>query len=435
MMRRVFLVWLALFFSVPALAQTNTAQTNTAPANTTAFRERAEALIPVLQSTGDPNAVFAGSFLANVPVAEVRRLSAQLVGQYGPVQRVKAVNTVSGETGVVFIDYEKAILRFDMTIAADPPHQVIGLIVSGVDPRDATPSLLVKDFKALDGESAVLILPLGSGSTIPVLAYNADKPMALGSSFKLWILAELARATAARERTWRDVIPIGAASLPSGITQKWPKGTAMTLQSLATLMISISDNTATDTLLSTLGRERVDAMVGVTGHTTPSLTLPILATREAFALKMNGSADLRDAWIRGDVAARRTLLKAQANRLTLANINLPELGAGPRHIDTIEWFASPADMARTLNWLRLRGGSTALDIIAVNPGTSEGDAARFAYLGFKGGSEPGVIALNYLVQNKAGKWFAVTGSWNNQNTGVNHDRFYALMLRALALVR
>ena len=58
------------------------------------------------------------------------------------------------------------------------------------------------------------------------------------------------------------------ASLPSGITQSWPAGSPVTLQTLATLMISISDNTATDTLV-TLERRKLDAFVATRRRARP----------------------------------------------------------------------------------------------------------------------------------------------------------------------
>ena len=57
------------------------------------------------------------------------------------------------------------------------------------------------------------------------------------------------------------------------------------------------------------------------------------------------------------------------------------------------------------------------------------------YVGFKGGSEPGVINLTWLVRSRAGAWHAVTGSWNDPQAPVDEARFAALMQRSLQLVR
>ncbi len=424
MIARALIFWFALTLAIPATAQTSD----------TPFRARAAGLVTILQSAGQPDSFFGPSFLANVPVEEIRRQSAQLVQQYGPVKQIKSVTAATDKTGFVLIDYERARVRFEMTIDPEPPHRVIGLRVSGADPINVTAANIIATLNALPGQTALIIRRLGPDSGV-VLAHHADKPMAIGSGYKLWILAELVRATRAGDRRWDDVVPLGAPALPGGITQTWPKGTPMTLHSLAVLMMSISDNTAADTLLGQLGRRRVDDAVRMTGHANPAATVPVLSTNEAFALKMDANADLRERWARADLGGRSALIRANAQRLTLAQIDPAQLGAKPRHIATVGWTASPADMANALDWLLISRDQTALDILAVNPGMPPGDAARFGYAGFKGGSEPGVTAMHFLVQNKAGVWFAVAGSWNNVAAPVSNDQFTAVMQRALALVR
>ena len=75
--------------------------------------------------------------------------------------------------------------------------------------------------------------------------------LGIGSAFKLYVLAELVRAVNDGERQWADVVALDSdvMSGPSGVLQGWPTGTPMTLQTLATLMIYISDNTATYNLV------------------------------------------------------------------------------------------------------------------------------------------------------------------------------------------
>lgn len=398
------------------------------------FETRANELVSILSLKGDENAFFAPSFLAQVPVAQMRAISQSLVAQNGPVTGVESIERANPQSGIVTIGYERARVRVTMTIAAERPNQVIGLLVSAVAARNDSPEKVAADIAALPGSAAMLLRRIDDPSAPPLLSVNPDRQYAVGSAFKLWILAEASRAIAAKERSWRDVIALGDPALPSGITQAWPKGAPMTLHSLATLMISISDNTATDTLLYALGRERVGAMVAIAGHGTPGKTLPILSTTEAFALKMNANADLRARWATLPPRERLALLDRNVARLGRSAINPVELASGPRAIDTIEWFASPADLSRTLDWLRTKGGKDALDILAINPGIAPGEAARFAYLGFKGGSEAGVISMNFLVQTKAGRWYTLTGSWNDPKALVNEKRFIALASRALALV-
>ena len=89
-------------------------------------------------------------------------------------------------------------------------------------------------------------------------------------------------------------------------------------------------------------------------------------------------------------------------------------------------------MIGLLDWLRRQGGE-ALPILAVNPGIAPADAKRWRYLGYKGGSEPGVMAMNFLAQGQDRRWYAVSGVWNNPAARVDERTFVALMTRALNL--
>ena len=245
--------------------------------------------------------------------------------------------------------------------------------------------------------------------------------------------AEAAREITAGTRHWSDVIRVGRPSLPGGILQKWPAHAPATLQTLATLMISISDNTAADTLLTTLGQDKVGEMVRTVGVADPARTVPVLTTMQAFELKSPTHAALAAAWARNTPEQRARLLADNAAAFAATPVDPHMFDGKPLAIDTIEWFGSPRDMAATLNWLRLHGDATTQDILAINPGTSAATAARFAYIGYKGGSEPGVLTLNYLVQTKGGEWLAVTGNWHNADAAVSELGLASLMNRALLL--
>lgn len=398
------------------------------------LEQRAEQLIPILEGKGGEEAYFSQTFLAQIPASRIRAIAEQLASQYGKIRKVTSVRNIDAQSGAVELDYEKADITVNLTLDPRAPNQVIGLLIAAMKQRGDTSEKIAADVARLPGRAAILVRRLDVAEA-PTITVRSTEALAVGSSFKLWLLAELSRSVRAGERKWTDVTTIDTPSLPSGITQRWPRSSPLTLHSLATLMISISDNTATDTLLRTLGREKVDGMVAIAGHSAPASTTPVLATTEAFALKMNANVDLRARWTTANVDARRKLLKEQAARLTPAAIVAAELGAEPRSIDTVEWFASPADMAATLDWFRKANDPTALEILAVNPGLSSAATERFAYVGFKGGSETGVLALNYLIRTKSGAWYAVAASWNNPVAGVDNPTLMALVERAVALIQ
>ncbi|WP_235955204.1 serine hydrolase [Sphingobium psychrophilum] len=401
-------------------------------ASNPAYQARAEQLLRILSAPGGEEAYFSSLFLDAVPVDRWRTIAADLRAQHGEPLALGAVRTDSATAGQVEIRYERATMGFTLVVAPQAPHMVVGLHIVGARTANDSLDKVMADIADLPGATGFAIAQLTDSGPQWLRAHRADVQMATGSSFKLYILAELARAAAARERRWSDVMPLGPKSF-SGRLMAWPDRAPMTLHSLATAMIAESDNSASDTLLAALGRDRVDAMMATTGHADAAKALPILSTAEAFALKMPANADLRRRYEAASLADRRGLLRDATARLTADRVDLGSVAEIPTAIDSIEWFASPKDVIGLLDWLRLHGGD-ALPILAVNPGIPPADAKRWRYLGYKGGSEPGVMAMNMLAQARNGRWYAISASWNNPAARLDETKLVALMTRALNLL-
>ena len=229
---------------------------------------------------------------------------------------------------------------------------------------------------------------------------------------------------------WDDPVEIRDEldSLPSGETQNEPAGSAVSVRELATRMISISDNTATDHLMDLVGRDRVEQALVTFGHTDPAATTPMLTTREMFVIKTN--PDLLGRYQAADVAARRALLDGE-----VAAAPLPELAdfpSGPTAVTTVEWFASPSDICRALIRLDDLAEQSGLDpirdVLSENPGVAtDGD---FEQVLFKGGSEPGVLFAAWLATRPDGSRIVTTGGVVNETAPVDPQ---ALQLLALGL--
>ncbi|GAA0670179.1 serine hydrolase [Sphingomonas insulae] len=407
--------------AAPATAQSAPAA---AVAPDPAVRTRADALVAILGGKPGYDAAFAPVFKAAVPAERFAALTRQLRATLGEPRRVERIDPIGRWAALATIAYDRGSATMRLALAPAAPHAITGLLVTGTALHGDTAAKIRADLAALPGTVQLGIYPLDGGA--PVLEVDGDAPAPLGSAFKLWVLAEAARQVAAGDIRWDTVVPVGTPSLPSGILQGWPAATPVTIQTLATLMISISDNTATDTLLTALGRERVDAMAARYGGRGPVLT-----TREAFVIK--GDPALTAAWASGDAARRSALLAAQAPRIAAAALDPLMFSSGPLANTSVEWFASARDMARLLGALR-DAGPVVRGVLAINPGVDPATAARFAYVGFKGGSEPGVIALDVLAQAKDGRWYAVCASWHRRDGTVDEATFLPLVTRALSLV-
>lgn len=256
---------------------------------------------------------------------------------------------------------------------------------------------------------------------------NPDTSLAIGSTFKLYILAALSED----QKPWNEVLSIrqDRLSLPSGLLHRALPGSPMTVYGLAALMLSISDNTATDHLLHHAGRSRVEQMLSLTGNANPGRSLPLLATLEMFKLKSDPT--LMNKYITADEATRRTLLDTDVRAMSRDAV---EQGLSnwttPIAIDTLEWFASASDLCRLMDHFRLKNDATALGLMTMNRGLQFDDKV-FSYVGFKGGSEPGVINLTFLLKTVDGKSYALSAGWNDPTKEVDQTLFIGLVQKII----
>lgn len=422
-----------IILAVPATAQTVEAPAARPPAAapSAALQSRIDALPAILHGIGDFDSYFSDAFKAQVGKAQFAQLSAQIGAKIGEPVRVESITPTSPYAATLTLGFTKGVATILIVVDSAPPHIVTGLRITQVAPRGDSLEAIAAELRALPGMTAFAVHALGQGAPRPLYRHAADVALPIGSTFKLWVLAEAVRQVDAGQRRWSDVVTLGSRSLPTGATQAWPPASPVTLHTLATLMISISDNTATDTLMAALGRDRVDAVVAVTGVANHAATLPLLTTMEALRLKAPANADLAAQWRTARPETRTKLLRDNAARLAGTQVDAAMFGDRPLALD-IEWFASADDIARTLDWLRVHGGEQALGMLAINPGGTS--AALFDYIGYKGGSEPGVISGAWLVRTKQGQWYALTGAWVRGDARVDDARFIALMNRALSQI-
>jgi len=419
-----------------ALAAPMTAQAQPAPSP--ALKARIEAMIPLLSGAGNYADFFNAGFQASVPKARLDAIVAQLTAASGPIRAVERIDANGPYEATVRLRYRDAVATVQIAIEPGAPHRVSGLLFRGVVAAERTLADVTAALDQLHGNTGYLLARLGAGAPRTLVARSGDRPFAVGSAFKLVLLAELVRATNAGERKWTDTVSRGDAQLPGGAYYATPAGTRISLAELAEKMISVSDNSATDILLHALGRDRVEAMLPTLGVSDPRRNRPFLATMEAFKLKYLDGGGFARRYLALDDSGKRALLAGDIARTPLVAIP-PELPGGrlPAMIDTIEWFFTPADLMRIMDWLRRNtegeGGAPARAILAKNPGLPPSTAEQWQWVGYKGGSEPGLINLTFLLQAKGGDWYVLTGSWNDPARPVDESRFLQLIARAAEL--
>ena len=426
-MVRLLFASLALIPVGAGLSSPAMAQEDAAPM--TLLESRAADVVAAMRGEAVYGDVFADSFTAQVAEGQFLAIKEQMEAQFGPMIGVDSVTASSETGGSMAIRFQRGIARATIQLQPADPHKVAGLLITGVEPIDDSAEKVLSDFRALPGEASLLVTRLGDAD--PVLAMQPDRQFAIGSAFKLYVLSALAQAVAEGEMAWDDVVPLSVASYPSGQMQDWPQGAPVTLHTLATLMISISDNTATDQLMAVLGRDRIEAEVAAAGHSDPQATLPFMTTREMFVLK-SGDADAVAAYRAADTATRRTMLAGLADTDRSINAIMSAFSGGPNAID-LEWFASANDIARVMQRIAALDDDTALGVLGVSPSIQASARQQWDYVGYKGGSEPGVLNVSWLMRDDAGDWWVTVMSWNDEEAALDQQRLEMLSMRALAL--
>jgi hypothetical protein len=232
MRRRIFLVH-GLAFGSTALASVPSWGQMAPGSAVDAYTLRARGLPDILRQVSKLEDYFSPAFLAEVPAATFEQITRTLTQQHGNVRGVERIVQDKGLTGQVEIGYERAVVSFTLTIDSQPPFLVVGLLITAVRVRGDDAAKLGADVSRLPGRAGLLIQRIDLPREAPLVSVRATEVFAIGSAFKLWVLAELARAVAAREQRWASVIPLGPPSLPSGISQNWPVQSPVTLHSLA----------------------------------------------------------------------------------------------------------------------------------------------------------------------------------------------------------
>lgn len=402
-------------------------------------RRCAQIAAEIVAQPADPTAILAPSFVSVLPAPRVVAVFRQEYEQYGSVTGVE-VRARTAYRGTFELSFSKGY-QAALTLVVDPadPHRISGLLIGPATPQVGDLGALAASFGQLPGRASFFACRLGGNKPVVLAQYHPDRELAIGSAFKLFVLGALVDEIASGRRKWTDLVRIRQAwkSLPSGILQSWPARTPLTLQSVASLMISMSDNTAADLLIHTLGRERVEAQMRTMGVRPASRGLPLLTTREMMLLKGWHQGHDLPAYVAMSPARRLEFLRDVVDRRPLDSTDTFGAAGKPVAVEQVEWFASTRELAGAMDWLRRHTGSArtrpAREILTINPGLAF-DRETWPYVGFKGGSEPGVLDLTYLLRSRSGTWYALSASWTDPDAPVDTQRLAGLVRRAAQLL-
>ncbi len=191
---------------------------------------------------------------------------------------------------------------------------------------------------AFPGTLGVSVRDIATGQQISI---NGDRAFPMASAYKIPILVEVFRQVEAKKFSLDDRVELTAddRTLGSGILTLMSPGLKPTIHDLATLMIILSDNQATDILLTKVGAENVTATMRKLGLNN------IRVDRTTFEMIRDYLALIDDA------AAGKT--KQQLMNRPQLNTSSPErvAKADTEFAKIAKDVASPDDMAQLLEMI------------------------------------------------------------------------------------
>ncbi len=287
-------------------------------------------------------------------------------------------------------------------IALDQNHKIISLWFGHPLPSDDSIQKIFDELVKVEGKISLYV----SKNGVSVIGKNENDKMGVGSAFKLEILKKLIEKMDKEKISPEKIVYLKESlkTLPSGMLQCWPDKSPITVQTLANLMISISDNTATDHLIDFVG-------------------LDMIKTREMFFLKWGISKEELDDYFKSSDKDK----KLKREKFALKDLDTIKYTPSPTYIEELEWFFSTKELCTIISSLKNRAE------ISINTPFIEKKNWKIA--GFKGGSEPGVINYTHILQKKEkSPLFAISLTVNNPKKGVDTSKITELLVRVINLI-
>ncbi len=206
--------------------------------------------------------------------------------------------------------------------------------------------------QSTDGVLGIVIKDLTSGKE---LALNADELYPTASSIKIAVLAELYRQSqqgGPGKAKLSDIYVVNAADLVpdsyimGGLT---PGVTRLTNRDLATMMVAVSDNSATNILIDKVGMENVNAMLDSLGLTHTRLRRKMMDIKAAQEGRENVATPRELASLLEQIYAGKSLSKENtADFFKL--LSTPKDSSIPRLLpDTLQIANKPGELAGVRN--------------------------------------------------------------------------------------
>lgn len=386
---------------------------------------------------------FSPLFLSGLNESGIIATFAALSPVLAPVSIARPEGGVTDQHAHALLKTANGFWRLRLGLEQEQPHRIDDFFLEPVSlpvppERPRSWAGINSRFRSIAPMASYFAAEIRDGELTPIASYHADISLPVASSFKLYVLGAIARQIAAGPLTWdtRLTIRDDLRSLPSGDLRYREAGTTLPIEFVAEQMICQSDNTATDHLIAVAGREQVEQMLGLMGHHDPAANIPLLNTREWFAMRMRLDSDQISAYLAASVPERRRILQQEIDPIA-RTLTEDEPWPGPAESNRLEWFASAEDLGRAIAWLQpyVASGEMApvANALSLNPGVPY-PPDDWQYVGFKEGYETGLKAMSWLLQRRDGRWFTLIGIIHDERQEINGAGLKTLMDAAVTLL-
>ncbi|MEO7432859.1 MAG: serine hydrolase [Dokdonella sp.] len=302
----------------------------------------------------------------------------------------------------------------------------------------------VAKFGTLSGAPAILVGRIGANDQCTALAeLNSSQLRATASIFKLWVLAGLGRGIAQGIIGAEESITLAASQIASGGTINGePLGTIFSLSDMATLMIGISDNTATDHVHHRVGRAAIDQAIDAYGVAQPSVLKPLLDISEQFHLFFTFPLATAQAYVDGTEPDQQQFIDEEIVPL---GPYVPGSGAYSNTglLTSGSWRATPMDICRAFAHHRhLPQGSDAIALVdrALSAQSAQPEVRNaWDRVWYKGGSLASsdgyhVLTHAWMLQNSGEDPYVVIAMSNSDTGGIDPYKVQSITGRILQLL-
>ncbi|EKD80958.1 MAG: hypothetical protein ACD_39C02074G0003 [uncultured bacterium] len=368
---------------------------------------------------GQLSQYFSPDFLAAISADKIVEITKIYVNALGAYKKARAVDNKYR------LEFEKGEANSTIRINAD--NKIDSLWFGEPEVTNDTFAAVKAAFEKLPGKVSICLLrhdPV-KGSADEVLTLNHKTPLGCGSAFKLYLLKALEDSVKSGRRKWTDLVELREEwkSLPSGIMQEWPAGSKHTLETIAGLMISISDNTATGHIYNMLGSETLREYF-------PASCVDLYNTSQILKLKFLFPAKAQE-YLKADSAGKKAIIAEMDAIKTseIASYSVIYQLDKPFLVEELEWFVSTRDLCEVIYSLRDNL------LLRINPASGLVDKRDWHVAGFKGGSEPGVLNYTWILQKKPdAPYYTLSCTVIDAEKAVDDNSFNSLASRLLKLV-